>query len=416
MSDGTVCLADLCDFVGVHVDPCDGKDGVYVGLEHVASGRFLPSEFGRPSDVQSAKYEFRPGDVLYGKLRPYLDKAVLAKDHGICTTELLVLRPKQGVDPRFLIGVVHSPDFVAHAIEGTTPSQHPRTSWAHISEFRLPAFTSSETSSIANVIWKVHHTLLANEAAADRCSVLKRATMQAVFAKGLRDEQQQITEIGRLPEGWAVVPLGSLGRVGNGSTPKRTTLSYWQGGSIPWLNSSRMYDREIVSSDQCVTDLALRECHLPIVKPGAVLMAITGQGKTLGHCAVLHVAATVSQHVAYIQLDASVAVPSYVRGYLETQYEALRKIASGGGSTKGALTCAYLRSVPIPLPKQDEQEEIAALLDAIDRKLNACRSKTAAIERLFKALLRDLFAGRMCVRDLDPAAVSAAAIPAEGAL
>jgi type I restriction enzyme S subunit len=366
--------------------------------------------------VQSSKYEFRPGDVLYGKLRPYLDKAVLATDHGICTTELLVLRRKQGVDPRFLIGLVHSPDFVAHAIEGTTPSQHPRTSWSHISEFRLPAFTPSEMSSIATVIWKVHHALLANEAALDRCSALKRATTQAVFAKGLRGEQQQITEIGRLPQGWAVVPLGSLGRVGNGSTPKRTTLSYWQGGSTPWLNSSRMYDREIMSSDQCVTDLALRECHLPIVKPGAVLMAITGQGKTLGHCAVLHVPAAVSQHVAYIQLNATVAVPSYVRGYLETQYEALRKIASGGGSTKGALTCAYLRSVPIPLPNQDEQEEIAALLDAIDRKVNACRRKAAAIEGLFKALMRDLYAGTMCASGLYSAATAAAAAPAEGTL
>jgi hypothetical protein len=92
MTEALVRLGDLCEFVGVQVDPTSRADDVYVGLEHVASGRFERSGQGKASDVQSSKYTFKPGDVLYGKLRPYLDKAVLAGDAGICTTELLVLR------------------------------------------------------------------------------------------------------------------------------------------------------------------------------------------------------------------------------------------------------------------------------------------------------------------------------------
>ncbi|MCC7275543.1 MAG: hypothetical protein IT561_22935 [Alphaproteobacteria bacterium] len=90
MAEATMRLSDLCDFVGVQIDPATCADDVYVGLEHVASGRFRRAAEGRACDVQSAKYAFRPGDVLYGKLRPYLDKAILADDAGICTTELLV--------------------------------------------------------------------------------------------------------------------------------------------------------------------------------------------------------------------------------------------------------------------------------------------------------------------------------------
>src|SRR5262245_14461453 len=126
----TMRLSDLCDLIAVQVDPNSRPDAVYVGLEHVDSGRFERIGEGRAGDVQSAKYAFQPGDVLYGKLRPYLDKAVLASDAGICTTELLVLRPRRGVDPRFIVSMVHTPTFVEHAVSGTTGVQHPRTSWS----------------------------------------------------------------------------------------------------------------------------------------------------------------------------------------------------------------------------------------------------------------------------------------------
>lgn len=156
-------LADLCDLVAAHVNPVDRPDDLYVGLEHIASGRFVRQGEGRAADVHSAKHAFQPGDILYGKLRPYLDKAVLASDAGICTTELLVLRPKKGVDPRFVVGVVHTPSFVQHAVAGTTGAQHPRTSWRHINSFELPDFSSEEQAKIANLLWKVHDATTVNQ-------------------------------------------------------------------------------------------------------------------------------------------------------------------------------------------------------------------------------------------------------------
>ncbi len=409
MTEMTKRLSDLCDFVGLQVDPASRAGDVYVGLEHVASGRFVRIGEGKASDIQSAKYAFRTGDVLYGKLRPYLDKAVLAADVGICSTELLVLRPKEGVDPRFLVGVVHTPSFVDHAVAGATGVQHPRTSWNHIGDFRLPAFEPDEQAKIADLLWEVHGAITANEAAVEAGADLKRAAMRELFTRGLRGETQKETGIGRIPESWEVVQLGSLGRVGNGSTPKKTIPEYWIGGSYPWLTSAKVYDREIASADQFVTERALRECHLPRIEPGAILIAITGQGKTLGHCAVLGLQATINQHIAYLATDTRQASPSFVRGYLETQYDYLRQVGAGGGSTKGALTCAFLRGMPIPLPPLDEQCEIVAILDAIDRKVDLQKRKRAVLEDLFKALLDKLMTGEIRVADLDLSALDRAA-------
>jgi type I restriction enzyme S subunit len=406
MAEESVRLADLCDFVGVQVDPSSRAHDIYVGLEHIASGRFVRTNEGKARDVQSSKFAFRHGDVLYGKLRPYLDKAVLADDAGICTTELLVLRPKDGINSRFLVAVVHAPRFVEHAVAGTTGVQHPRTSWHHIANFELPAFDSKEQTQIANLLWKIHDAILANEATIAAGIDLKRSAMETLFSRGLRSEAWKETEIGPMPESWNVVPLGSLGRIGNGSTPKKNVREYWDAGTFPWLTSAKVYDRDITAADQFVTPTALRECHLPIIDPGAILIAITGQGKTLGHCAVLRVRATINQHVAYVATNLELADPSFVRGYLETQYDYFRQVGAAGGSTKGALTCAFLRSVLVPLPPSlDEQREVVAVLDAIDRKIDLHKRKRAVLDELFKSLLHKLMTGEIRVGDLDLSAL-----------
>jgi type I restriction enzyme S subunit len=411
MNAATTSLAELCDFVGVQIDPAAGVGDVYVGLEHVTSGRFIRSSVGKAGDVQSSKYVFEPGDVLYGKLRPYLDKAVIASERGICTTELLVLRAKPGVDPKFLIGIVHAPDFVAHAISGTTGSQHPRTSWSHVSGFRLPAFSQEEMATVSRVIWTIHDFLAANEHLVVAGESLKRVIARNLFSKGLHGVAQKNLNGGRVPGNWDVIPLGSLGRIGSGTTPDRTNARYWRDGTIPWITSGRMYEREVEGSSERVTSEAMAGGRLPLLKPGAVLIAIVGQGRTLGHCAVLRVEATVSRHVGYVQPDLARMVPEYLRGFLESRYDYLRQLASGNGSTRAALTGAILRAIQVPVPPTlDEQHEIVAILEAIDRKIELHRRKAAALEGLLKATLHKVTTGQIRPADFEIPAIAGSSL------
>ena len=411
-----VALEALCDLIAVQRHPADMPEARYVGLEHVPSGRLRWAGMGKSSDMQSHKFAFQPNDVLYGKLRPYLDKAVLADCDGLCTTELLVLRAKRGVSPRFLACLVHAPDFTTHAMAGITGAHHPRTSWNHLAEFELPHYDLDAQRSIAALLWRIHDLIVACEESTEAAQALKHVSMHELFTRGLRKERQKETEIGLVPESWDLVLLGDLGRVGNGSTPAKTNASYWTGGTYPWLTSAKVYDREIVAADQFVTEQALAQCHLPRIAPGAVLIAITGQGKTLGHCAVLRTEATINQHIAYVATDTTRADPAFVRGYLETQYDYLRQIASGGGSTKGALTCAFLRDLPLPLPQLAEQREIVAILDALDHKIDLHQRKRSVLDELFKAVLHKLTTGEIAVDALNLSALDPTSGTAEKAV
>lgn len=320
------------------------------------------------------------------------------------------LRPKSDdVDPRFYVYFLQAAFTQLGIFEGAgNKTTIPNLSSNRLAALEVPQPPLEDQAAIVAVLSAAHDGILLQRQAIKVAQELKHVAANEMFTRGIRGESTRVSEIGAVPEGWNVVALGSLGKIGNGSTPKRSNAAYWTGGSFPWLNSARVYDRNIRAGEQFVTDVALAECHLPIVKPGAVLMAITGQGKTLGNVAVLEIEATISQHVAYIQADVSQADPDFLRGYLETQYEALRQVASGGGSTKGALTCAYLKTVPVPLPGLPEQKEVVSVLSALDQKIALHQDKAAILEELFQSLLIKLMTGEVAA---DALVVSSHAVP-----
>ena len=321
------------------------------------------------------------------------------------------LRPiVEEVEPHFYVYFLQSAFTQLGIFEGAgNKTTIPNLSRGRLAELEVPQPEIDEQLAIVAALSRIREAIKIQEQSLALAQDLKRTTMYTLFTRGLKNEPQTETEIGPIPESWDVVQLGTLGKIGNGSTPRKATSEYWTGGTYPWLTSAKVYDRNIVKADQFVTEFALAKCHLPCIKPGAVLIAITGQGKTLGHCAVLCIEATLNQHLAYIQVDTTVAHPSFVRGYLETQYDFFRQVGMSGGSTKGALTCAFLRGFSVPLPPTlNEQDEIVAILDTIDRKINLHQRKRAVLDDLFKALLHKLMTGEIRVGDLDLSALQVA--------
>ena len=209
--------------------------------------------------------------------------------------------------------------------------------------------------------------------------------------------------LGNIPEHWEVWQIGHLGRVGNGSTPSRSNMGYWDGGTYPWLNSSSVNHSPIMQADQFVTDLALRECHLPQIQPGSVLVAITGQGKTRGTSAVLDTEATINQHVACVTTRNDVIGAEYLQLALLAAYRELRAISDGSGSTKGALTCWDISHFRVPLPPRAEQAEIILATRQATKTLESASGKAAQEVMLAREyrirLIADVVTGKLDVRE-----------------
>ncbi len=190
--------------------------------------------------------------------------------------------------------------------------------------------------------------------------------------------------LGEIPAHWELWKIGHLAIVGNGSTPNRDNADYWAEGTVPWLNSSVVNQEEVTAADQFITETALRECHLPIVRPGSVLVAITGQGKTRGTAVVLSFAATINQHLAYITPNVDIADAWFLRWVLFAAYDFLRSISDDAGGTKGALTCEEVNGIQVPLPPLSEQRAIVSHIATETGKLDAVRFATERTIALLK--------------------------------
>jgi len=154
-------------------------------LEHIDSGRFFLSRHGSPLQVRSAKSRFYPGDVLYGKLRPYLDKAVVAETEGICSTDILVLEPIE-VPPWFLCSVLHGDAFIEHAKQTTHGVNHPRTSWSGIRMFETLSLDPLEQKKIAAVLLKIQRAIETQEKTIQSFRDLFKTTLNKLMTGEVR--------------------------------------------------------------------------------------------------------------------------------------------------------------------------------------------------------------------------------------
>nr|WP_307890704.1 restriction endonuclease subunit S [Acidipropionibacterium jensenii] len=126
--EGGKNLVDICDNVRSQVTP-EGSGVAYVGLESIPRRQMWLQQFGDSSAVNSAKNEFKAGDVLFGKLRPYFHKVTSAPLPGICSTDILVLRPRNNDLAGLVLAAATSDSVISETSAASEGTRMPRTKW-----------------------------------------------------------------------------------------------------------------------------------------------------------------------------------------------------------------------------------------------------------------------------------------------
>lgn len=203
------------------------KDRPFVGLDAIESwtGKLIrefaiadrnPLALAKSISLNNI---FEPGDVLFGKLRPYLAKVWTATFPGRCTTELLVLRPKD-VLPRYLCYVCLSPDFVAAVDASTFGSRMPRADWDVIGRLSVPV--PDRCQQYAVVAYLDRQTAQTDALVAEKVSVLallaekRDALIARAVTRGLDPDaplqDSGVAWLGKIPADWKTRRLAYLFR------------------------------------------------------------------------------------------------------------------------------------------------------------------------------------------------------------
>jgi type I restriction enzyme, S subunit len=175
-------LGDNCIKATKKFEPSQSNDShKYIGLEHIISNAHNINGYGDSNDTSSTKTIFKKGEILYGKLRPYLNKVWRAKFNGVCTTEILVLKSKNDFENGFLFYLLHSHRFIAHTISNTEGTSLPRANWKDIAIFKLPIPPLAEQQKIADILSEADAKIEKEEQEKAKLEELKKGLMQQLL-------------------------------------------------------------------------------------------------------------------------------------------------------------------------------------------------------------------------------------------
>jgi type I restriction enzyme S subunit len=132
------CLGDIVTNVKDTVSASNiNEDWIYIGLEHISRRNIALTQYGYGRDVSSNKFFFKQNDILFGKLRPYFHKVCFSAIEGICSTDILVLRPKKSDFFAFSLFAFYQDDVVEFANLGSGGTRMPRTDWNMLKSFPI---------------------------------------------------------------------------------------------------------------------------------------------------------------------------------------------------------------------------------------------------------------------------------------
>jgi type I restriction enzyme S subunit len=346
----------------------------YVGLEHLAQG--FPAFVGRgtESDIKSSKTAFQCGDILFGKLRPYLRKGAQADFDGVCSTDILAFRAKEVCESEFLRYLIHSDEFVGYAISTTSGVQHPRTSWPALRELRLTLPPLPEQKKIAHILSTVQRAVEAQDRIIKTTTELKKALMHKLFTEGLRGEPQKQTQIGPIPKSWRVLPFDKFATLQRGYDLRKQDF---REGPVPVIGATQVIGYHDTAN---------------VKAPG---VTVVRSGSSAGKPLYIEEDFWAHNVLLYVK-DFHDNVPKFV--YYKIM--ALDLTQYRQGVAVPTLNRNTFSTIEVSVPSPEEQQQIACALDSVENKTGVAERKKAQLQDIFRTLLHELMTGKMRVNNM----------------
>jgi type I restriction enzyme S subunit len=196
-----------------------------------------------------------------------------------------------------------------------------------------------------------------------------------------------------VPSDWQIRSVEDVcKRVTSGGTPSRTRPDFYANGSWPWVKTQELQDTWIDHTEEKITDEAVANSSAKVLPPHTILLAM--YGATVGQLGILRSPMTCNQACCAMIVDSDKADFRYLYYHLRYSRPQLKSLATGAAQQN--LSGALIKSLLYPFPPLAEQKAIAAVLGALDDKIELNRRMNATLEAMARALFQSWFA------DFDP--------------
>ena len=334
----------------------------------------------KTNDELSSGTYFEPGDILLAKITPSFEngKQCIIDDlpipFGVATTEVIPIREVVGVSDKFyLFYYLLLPDvrtLLAGRMQGTTGRQ--RLGKETLVGLEIPLPPLSEQRAIAHILQTIQEAEAARQCELALERERKAVLMDYFLSHGTKNEPRRQTEIGEIPESWAIQPFGDcLKKIRSKKISSILQKDYQESGEFPVVDQGVTFIAGWTDSVESVISdnlpVVIFGDHTRIFKYVDFPFAMGADGTKLLYANddVLD-----TRFLYYALLNLKIPDKGYNRHY------------------------KYLREFSIVQPSLSEQRVIAHILQTIDEKIAALEKETAHLDELFHAMLDELMTGQ----------------------
>lgn len=368
------------------------NDIKYIGLEHLEKDQGIVG-FSSADKVKSTKNAFKKGQILYGRLRPYLNKHDICSFDGVCSTDILVFEASNLVSNILVDKFLNLPFFIDYVVSNSKGINLPRVSEETVlnTTFPLPPLSEQQriVERIEELFAKLDEAKERLQEVADSFAVRKAAILHKAFTGELIGKQ--VTELVPLENLVDLIKIGPFGSSLHES-------DYIENG-IPLVNPKHIVQQRIVPQSKIsISDEKAEELSSYKLKENDIVLGRRGE---MGRCAPISnreenwICGTGSM-IIRLKKEYDAKLYSLILGsqatvtYLEN---------SAVGSTLKNLNEKIVRKIPVPQFSNEEQHEIVRLIDDLLARERAAQQAAeqalASIDLMKKSILARAFRGEL---------------------
>ena len=364
------CFDQLADHINDRVDPAGADVERYIGLEHLDADSLRIRRWGDPSEVESTKLRFQPGDIIFGKRRVYQRKVAVAETEGICSAHAMVLRAKpDAVLPEFLPFFMQSALFMERSLSISVGSLSPTINWKTLAkeEFLLPPI--QEQPRLVEALSALRRTVEALQTLNDTALINHTALCRSLFRIGNSGSAPLERD---LPSDWKLAHLTDVVEFLDGRRmPLKSTDRAARQGPYPYYGASGIIDH--------IDDFIFEEDLVLLSEDGANLVdrstpiafIATGKYWVNNHAHVLLPIEPFSNELIVEYLD-NLSLTPFITG-----------------SAQPKLNKAAAESIPIPLLPSEAAASINKALGESRKAISISRCRLEQAQALQKRFLNE---------------------------
>ena len=404
-----VTLGEVSSKRSDNVDPQEISLSRHVGLEHIHPN--TPTPDWEPVDgLSSTKRRFKPGDILFAKLRPNLEKAAQPDFEGIASTDIFPIVAKEGINSKYLLYRLSSKPAYDHARRTSVGTRMPRTSWNLFSNFEFDLPPLEEQRKIASVLYTVDQAIQKTEKIESQLQHTKKGLVQDFLTEGLGDSKvsETGTKLGQLPDHWDVVTIENIiadeeNAFTDGARYSLSSDEIHSQGEARAILLEEVGEGEFDdSTPKFATKAKYEEITHRAIYPDEVVVAKMAEPVARA-CIVPE---TYDRYLLgcadVVRIVPDSRIEDRFLMYCMNSHKVWRQaVAHLRGTGRSRINLENIAELKIPKPPIEEQTQIVEVLSEFDSKIKTERRYRERLQRLKQGLMQDLLSGEVRTHDKD---------------